>query len=468
MIYPAKACDAGTRADEDKCEAFSLAAALNYLIGPTGGSRPLIVIELIRLVFEISLTISILGLVVVAGAFLALIGINLMELVSGSGWREKPRPSGLADADLPHVLVQIPVFNEPNVVSGALRAAAALDWPQSKLHIQLLDDSTDETPQVAAALAQELRDKGFDVQHLFRTDRTGFKAGALAAGLKVSDAPFIAMLDVDFRPPSDWLRSIVPAMLADPKAGFAQSRCEFSNYKTNWLTRAQGMLLDAHFAMEQAARFRGGWLFQFNGTGGVWRRAAVDAAGGWSADSLCEDLDLTIRAGLAGWHGLFLMEPPVPGLVPERVRHWRVQQRRWSNGFVQVAHKLMTPIWSSTSWSFGRKLSATFLILVQAFYPCVAIATVSLVACLLLRGGDPRVYLPVLGFLLVLIFFVAVGLTLMPYIVLRRGTLKEYAITAASLTPLMIYVSVSNTPKILQTAFGRREQFKRTPKSTLS
>jgi cellulose synthase/poly-beta-1,6-N-acetylglucosamine synthase-like glycosyltransferase len=432
------------------------------------GSWLLFVIEFIRLIFEIILTISVFGLVVVASAFLVLIAINLADFIGGTGWRGKPVHIDLPDEDLPHVLVQIPVFNESNVVTGALQVAAALDWPQTKLHIQLLDDSDDDTTAVAASVVAELREKGFDVQHLFRTDRTGFKAGALAAGLLVSDAPFIAMLDVDFRPPSDWLRKIVPLMLADSKAGFVQSRCEFSNYKTNWLTRAQGMLLDSHFAMEQAARYRAGWLFQFNGTGGLWRRAAVDAAGGWSADSLCEDLDLTIRAGLAGWHGVFLMEPPIPGLVPERVRHWRVQQRRWSNGFVQVAHKLMGPIWASGDWTFGRKLSATFLILVQAFYPCVAIATVAMVMCILLRGLNPAVYFPVIGFLVVLILLVAIGLTLMPYVVLRRGSLKDYAATAALLTPLMIYLSVSNTPKILQTAFGRREQFKRTPKSTPS
>ncbi len=425
-------------------------------------------IEFIRLIFEIILTVSVFGLIVVASAFLVLIAINLVDFIAGTGWRGKPVHIALPEEDLPHVLVQIPVFNESNVVSGALYVAAALDWPRTKLHIQLLDDSDDETTSIAAGVIADLREKGFDVQHLFRTDRTGFKAGALAAGLLVSDAPFIAMLDVDFRPPADWLRKIVPAILADPKAGFVQSRCEFSNYKTNWLTRAQGMLLDSHFAMEQAARYRAGWLFQFNGTGGMWRRAAVDAAGGWSADSLCEDLDLTIRAGLAGWHGLFLMEPPIPGLVPERVRHWRVQQRRWSNGFVQVAHKLMAPIWASGEWTFGRKLSATFLILVQAFYPCVAIATVAMLMCILLRGFNPAVYLPVIGFLVVLILLVAIGLTLMPYVVLRRGSLKDYAATAALLTPLMIYLSVSNTPKILQTAFGRREQFKRTPKSTSS
>lgn len=428
----------------------------------------MIVLEFIRLIFETILTISVLGLAIVAGAFLVLIAINVKALINNR-WRDPPLPLNVPDEDLPHVLVQIPVFNEFDVVPGALRAAAALDWPRSKLHIQLLDDSTDHnTLEIAAAAVRELCEKGFDIQHLTRTERTGFKAGALAEGLKVSDAPYIAMLDVDFRPPANWLRALMPCMLADPRAGFAQSRCEFSNYKTNWLTRAQGMLLDAHFAMEQAARYRGGWVFQFNGTGGMWRRAAVEAAGGWSADSLCEDLDLTVRAGLAGWHGLFLMDPPIPGLVPERVRHWRVQQRRWSNGFVQVAHKLMKPIWNSTRWSFGRKVSATFLILVQAFYPCVAIATVSLLMCLLLRGGDPSVYLPIIGFLIAMIFFIAVGLTLMPYVILRRGSLKEYLITAASLTPLMIYISVSNTPKILQTALGRREQFKRTPKSNAS
>jgi len=423
----------------------------------------LIVLEYIRLVFEIILTVSVLGLVIVAAAFLTLIIINLVAFFKNR-WRDTLVPNAYRDEDLPHVLVQIPVYNEPEVVPGALRAAAALDWPKDKLHIQLLDDSSDETTQIAETVANELRARGFDICHLFRTDRSGFKAGALQAGLKVNDAPFIAVLDVDFRPPSNWLRTIVPVLMGDPQAGFAQSRCEFSNYKTNWLTRAQGMLLDAHFAMEQAARFRGGWLFQFNGTGGMWRRAAIDQAGGWSADSLCEDLDLTVRAGLAGWHGLFLMEPPIPGLVPEKVRHWRVQQRRWSNGFVQVAHKLMRPIWAG-NWSFGRKLSATFLILVQAFYPCVAIATVSLLICLILRGGDPSLYLPMLGCLAVLIVFIATGLTLMPYLALKRGRVRDYLATVASLPPLMIYVSVSNTPKILQTAFGRREQFKRTPKT---
>jgi len=223
-------------------------------------------------------------------------------------------------------------------------------------------------------------------------------------------------------------------------------------------------MLDAHFLMEQATRYRAGWLFQFNGTGGLWRRAAVIEAGGWSGDSLCEDLDLTVRVGLADWHGIFLMEPPVPGLVPERVRHWRVQQRRWSNGFVQVARKLIREVWTS-HWSFRRKLSASALILIQAFYPFVAIATVSFVICLLLRGLQPHPYVPLMTFLLILILLVSVGMSLVPYIFLRRGTLLQYAVTLASIPPLLVYVSVSNAPSILKTLFGRREHFKRTPKT---
>ncbi len=144
-------------------------------------------------------------------------------------------------------------------------------------------------------------------------------------------------------------------------------------------------MLDAHYVMEQATRYRAGWLFQFNGTGGLWRREAIEAAGGWMGDSLSEDLDLVVRAELAGWHGIFLMDPAVPGLVPDRLDHWRVQQKRWSNGFVQVARKLLGDVWGSP-WTLGRKIAASALILIQAFYLCAATATLALLACVVLRG----------------------------------------------------------------------------------
>jgi cellulose synthase/poly-beta-1,6-N-acetylglucosamine synthase-like glycosyltransferase len=425
-------------------------------------------LDLLRLCFEISLTFAVLGLVFVAGGFLVLLGINIFELLTRKLLRTPKVGPHLTDAELPHVLVQIPLYNEAEMVADVLACAVALDWPRERLHIQLLDDSTDKTCHIARHLTASLRAQGFDILHLRRANRMGYKAGALAAGLARSDAPYIAVLDADFRPPADWLRMVIPTLAADPQAGFVQSRCEFSNYRTNWLTRAQGMMMDAHFTMEQATRYRAGWLFQFNGTGGVWRREAIVAAGGWSSDSLCEDLDLTVRAKVAGWHGIFQMEPAVPGLVPEQVNHWRVQQRRWSNGFVQVTRKMIKEVWQA-QWSFGHKLSASFLILIQAFYPCAAIGAISLLICSLLRGGDLTAYLPLIIVLLSLIVIIAVGLTLVPYLTLRRGTLLDYLVTVTLLTPLMVYVSLSNAPSILLSLFQRREEskelWKRTPKS---
>ena len=201
-------------------------------------------------------------------------------------------------------------------------------------------------------------------------------------------------------------------------------------------------MLDAHFVVEQAGRYRGGWLFQFNGTGGIWRREAIAEGGGWSSDSLVEDLDLTIRVELAGWHGLFMMEPAIPGLVPERISHWRVQQRRWSTGFIEVARKLLPKIWRAP-WTLGFKLSAAFLIFVQVFYACVATGIVALVAAVALRGGDVSPYYPELTITLSAAFVIAVGLTLLPYLALRRGPLWRYCATLVLVPPAMIFISLS-------------------------
>ena len=413
---------------------------------------------------ETALYLSVIGLVIVGAGFLALIGIKLYDLLGPPHWRNHLPRAFLPEASLPAVLLQIPVFNEHEVAIEALHCAARLDWPRDRLRIQVLDDSTDESVAMVAAAAAEINAAGHHVEHRHRTRRSGFKAGALAEGLAATSEPLVAMLDVDFRPPPHWLRDVVPVLLADPDAGFLQSRCEFSNYRTNLLTRVQGMMLDAHFTVEQAGRYRAGWLFQFNGTGGLWRREAIREAGGWSSDSLVEDLDLTIRVALAGWRGLYLGEPAVPGLVPERVGHWRVQQRRWSTGFVEVARKLLRQIWGAP-WRFGYKLSASFLIFVQAFYPCAAIGVVSLVLCLALRGGDVRPYIPALTLVATLVMLVALGMTLVPYVSLRRGPVWRYFATVVLLPPAMVFVAFSNAPSILRTLVGRRESFKRTPKS---
>ena len=411
---------------------------------------------------DFALTLCVLGMVAIGASFLLLVGRFLYDQLRGIGDGSKAAPP-LAEADLPHVVLQIPVFNEPRVVEGALRAACALDWPKDRLHIQLLDDSTDETTERAAEIIAELRAAGSDVTHVRREDRSGFKAGACAAGLALDNSPFVAMLDVDFRPPADWLRRAIPVIVADPKAGFVQARCEFANYRKNWLTRVQGLILDAHFMIEQRTRANLGWLFQFNGTGGIWRRAAIDSVGGWQDYSLTEDLDLTIRTALAGWHGRFISEPAIPGQMPEGMRDWRRQQRRWSNGFIQVAQRTIGPLWNAP-WSLANRISSISLVLHQVFFPLCAGAIIFIILGILARGLSASAYVPLFALIFVMATSVVIGMTLPPYLALKRGSVWRYIATMAMLPPLFIYLAVANAPKIIQTARGRQEHFKRTPK----
>ncbi len=407
------------------------------------------------------------AVVIVCASILAAIGIGYLIVIGRFFYdqlrrvRDSEAPA-TPDSDLPRVLLQIPVFNEPLVTEQSLRCVALLDWPKEKLRIQLLDDSTDETSARADAVAAELRAGGAVIDHVRRADRSGFKAGACAHGLTITDEPFVAMLDADFRPPPNWLRRTVPLFLTDDRVGFVQSRCEFQNFEKNWLTRAQGLVQDGHYLVEQRSRAHAGWLFQFNGTGGIWRRATIDDAGGWSDYSLCEDLDLTVRAALNGWHGLFVSEPPIPGQVPEGIRDFRRQQRRWSNGFVQVAQKTILPIWRSP-WNLTRRVMAISLIAHQIFFPTAAIGFIAFVIGGLLHGSLAP-YADVLEIIGIMTALVALGMTLPPYLALRRGTIVDYLKTVASIPPLMIYLAFANGAKILQTLRGRKSTFKRTPK----
>lgn len=424
----------------------------------------MIVLQIAVMTADAIAIVALLAVVAVGMGFLMLPALYLVEWIQGKlSESDNPVPCP-PDWDLPDVLVQLPIYNEPaGVVEGLLQSVAALLWPRHKLRIQLLDDSAGEAREQARASIDALRTQGFRADHVTRDDRHGYKAGALAAGLMSGNEPFVAILDADFRPPADWLKVTVPCLAANPTAGFIQSRCEFSNAQTNWLTRTQSLLFDSHFVMEQGVRARAGMLFQFNGTGGVWRRRAIEDAGGWTADSLCEDLDLTIRAALAGWKGLFSMHPPVSGLVPDRMRHWRVQQRRWASGFAQIARKLIGAI-SRSSWSIPKKFQAGFLILYQAALPVIAIAAVALLSDVILRGGSLPPVGALLATVLILILPVSVGMTLPPYLELKRGGFVRYLLGVSALPPLIVYLSLANARPIIAAFFGRREVFKRTPK----
>ncbi len=366
--------------------------------------------------------------------------------------------------DLPRVLIQLPVYNEPLVVERALSAAGALDWPADRLTIQLLDDSTDITSDIAVHAVARLRRQGLDVVHVRRADRGGFKAGALAAGMALCDAPYVAVFDADFVPPSGWLRQAMASMLANPRAAFVQTRIEWGNGESNWLTRAQRLMQDAHFAVEQDVRARRGVPFQFNGTGGIWRRAAIEEAGGWSHDTLSEDLDLVLRTYLKGWTGVFLMEPHVVGELPQKIADFGAQQNRWSKGFVQVARKLVGPIWNS-AWSTEAKLTTTVALAQQLIFPLLVVGVVALALSVVGHGRLLGIFRFGLWFWLITMLAVLIGMTWGAYRRLQRGDPVRYLVTAASVPALIVYLAVANAASIVGAGFGKKTEFNRTPKT---
>jgi cellulose synthase/poly-beta-1,6-N-acetylglucosamine synthase-like glycosyltransferase len=376
----------------------------------------------------------------------------------------RPEPALPAEAELPRVLIQIPVYNEPQVVERALLSAGGLDWPRDKLTVQLLDDSNDLTSDIAVHAIARLRQQGIDAQHVRRADRTGFKAGALAAGLALDSAPYIAVFDADFVAPSDWLRRAMAALLAEPEAAFVQTRIEWGNGCFNWLTRAQRLLQDAHFAVEQDGRARRGLPFQFNGTGGIWRRSAVEEAGGWSHDTLSEDLDLVLRTHLRGWTGLFLMEPHVVGELPQRLEDFGAQQSRWSKGFVQVARKLLPQVWNS-AWSGEAKASTTVALGQQLVFPALVVGAVALLLSIAGHGYLVGLFRLLLWLWLLGMLAVLFGMTWTGWRRLSRGGPAHYLATALSVPALIVYLAVANAGAIVGAAFGRKTEFNRTPKT---
>ena len=267
----------------------------------------------------------------------------------------------------PDVLVQLPIFNEPTVAARIIDAAAQLDWPN--LHIQVLDDSTDSTTQIAEARIRFWADKGIRITHLRRTDRTGYKAGALANGLAQTTAPFVAIFDADFLPRSDFLRLMMP-VFGDANVGMTQARWGHINRDQNLLTRLESLVLDGHFAVEHTARYRRGCFFNFNGTAGIWRRDCIDGAGGWSHDTITEDLDLSYRAQLCGWDFVYRDDVVAVGEVPGTMRAFLIQQHRWAKGTVQTARKLTQRIWTS-SFPFVVRMEALNHLFMMAAYPAI-------------------------------------------------------------------------------------------------
>src|SRR6476661_1430740 len=381
-------------------------------------------------------------------------------------WRYRkfvPTPKGFfAEADLPVITVQLPLFNEMYVVERLVKSIAEVDYPRERLQIQVLDDSTDETVKLAEATVNKYRQQGFDIEYVHRVDRTGFKAGALENGMKTAKGELLAIFDADFVPKPDCLRKLVN-YFTDPMVGCAQMRWSHINGNYNLLTRLQTIMLDGHFVVEQTTRNRTGGFFNFNGTAGIWRRDAIARSGGWQHDTLTEDTDLSFRAQLMGWRFVYLLDEEAPAEIPVEINAFKAQQRRWAKGVMQVGLKLYPRIWLAPL-PLRVKLEMFFRLTGNISYPLMIVASFLQFPLLLVRYNQPFYHLMVLD--LPLLFFSSIS------VVLFYGSAVWYldAKRAPRLLhlPLVMGLGIglafSNARAVLEALFGVKSEFVRTPK----
>lgn len=365
-------------------------------------------------------------------------------------------------SDLPVVTVQLPLFNEIYVVQRLLKAVSELDYPRDRLQIQVLDDSTDETREITRSSVEELSARGFDVQLIQRTDRVGFKAGALEHGLDRARGEFVCILDADFVPQADLLRRTIH-FFTDPKVGMIQTRWGHINRGYSLLTRVQAMFLDGHLLLEQVARSRSGRFFNFNGTAGLWRKSCIIESGGWQHDTLTEDLDLSYRAQLAGWKFVFLNDVVTPAELPVDMNGFKSQQHRWTKGSIQTCKKLLPRIWRSRL-PLPIKIEATGHLTSNFAYLLLACLCVLLHPSL----GGPRSSWERMFLLDVPIFLSASLSVAVFYICAQRElhprTWTREILFLPALLALGIGLSINNARAVLEAIFNHQSEFTRTPK----
>jgi cellulose synthase/poly-beta-1,6-N-acetylglucosamine synthase-like glycosyltransferase len=372
--------------------------------------------------------------------------------------KQPPAAPPVADDDLLSVTLQLPVYNERHVVERLLDAVGALDYPRDKLYVQVLDDSTDETTRLLQAKVTKWRARGLHIGLLRRADRRGYKAGALAYGLTRSHTDTVGIFDADFVPAPNFLRRVMPHFNADPRVALVQARAAHLNVDYNLLTRAQALAIDQHFAIEQVARSRGNLPMAMNGTAGIWRRATIDDAGGWAADTLTEDLDLSYRAFLKGWRFRYVVDVAVPGEVPPQLMAYKVQQARWAKGSTQCLKKHARPLLTS-DLTVLQKVMGLLHLGQYAIQPVVLLLFV-LTPLVLLTGGFATLPLGPLG---------AAGIA--PPVIIAMGQIALYRDWPRRLLyfPVLMLITtgmmLSNTRAVWD---GLRStgpnEFKRTPK----
>jgi len=376
---------------------------------------------------------------------------------------KEPRPQGTFK-DLPHVTVQLPMYNEQFVARRIIEKTCQIDYPRDRLQIQVLDDSTDCTGAIARQTVEEAKAQGFDIEYIHRDHRRGFKAGAMENGLKTARGEFIAIFDADFIPEKYFLRHSIQ-YFTDPKVGAVQTRWEHLNRYDSLLTRSQAILLDGHFAIEHVARNRSNRFMSFNGTAGTWRRSAIDSSGGWQHDTLTEDLDLSYRAQLRGWKFVFLRELAAPAELPPEMNAFKAQQFRWTKGGAQTALKLLPKLLMSreklkvkvegflhlTCFTMHMYMALMITLMLPAMY----------LRCLPVENPLWRVSIDVGAFALATlsagVFYCAGQRELLGG---WRGTVKYLPMMMA----LGVGLCLSNTKALLEAFLNCKSEFVRTPK----
>jgi cellulose synthase/poly-beta-1,6-N-acetylglucosamine synthase-like glycosyltransferase len=397
-------------------------------------------------------------------AILAMYGLHRYALVYNYFKHRKNVPGPPPEvAAWPKVTVQLPIYNERYVIERLIETVAQFDYPRELLDIQVLDDSNDQTQQVARDCVERHQALGVPITYIHRDNREGFKAGALQEGLKPATGEFVAIFDADFIPPADFLRRTVP-YFASPQIGMVQTRWSYVNRNYSTLTEVEAILLDGHFAIEHSSRFRSGLFFNFNGTAGIWRRIAIEDAGGWQHDTLTEDTDLSYRAQIRGWKFLYLPEIDCPSELPVEMNAFKSQQARWAKGLMQTAKKILPQVMRSDAPA-KAKVEAFFHLTANISYPLMVFLSIILLPAMIVRFYQG--WFQVL--LIDLPLFLASTCSISSfYLAAQRAFYpKAWKRTFFYLPVVMavgIGLSVKNAVAVIEAIFGVKSEFVRTPK----
>ena len=365
-------------------------------------------------------------------------------------------------AALPHVTTQIPLYNEANVAERVILAVAAIDYPTNKHEIQILDDSTDETCTIVDQIAASLRKQGKDISVFRRKNRQGYKAGALAEGMTVCKGEFIAIFDSDFVPKPDYLHQTIPPLLADEKLAFVQARWGHLNTSHSALTQAQSIGIDGHFMIEQSTRAFNGFFMNFNGTAGVWRKKAIYDAGGWQADTLTEDMDLSYRCQLVGWRASFLVDVVVPAELPETYTAFKSQQFRWAKGSIQTAIKLYPRVLRSQA-SIMSKIQAFLHLTHYSIHPIMALLSILTLPVLLTLNVNVPWQIMVLCMVCILVAICGPSTLYLTSQIVTKAGFKRLLFFPV-LMCVGVGIALSNTRAVFEALMNVKSGFIRTPK----